>query len=211
MGQTPLRNARNGQRRGIVPRLSLRCPSLGGYVGVYVSHLRLAPLLIRAREEPFHRPASFTIQCRLHGDGSRQPQARLGLRNRGPAAVDTRRRTSFDLYFSAPLRVLAHRGMRLRHMRDPVHGGANPPPTLITHQRRSAGPKGFPPLETRESDPFRCVELGLRAFAGRKRRWPKVSPGRCGQVFRAALELHALVRGKSPRRLSVRQRVVPTS
>ena len=96
---------------------------------------------------------------------------------------------SFDLQFSALLRVLPRRGMRLRHMRghmrDPAHGGANSPLDPDYPPRRSAGPTSFPPLEARESDPFRCVELGLGVFAGRKRPSLKVSPGRCGKRFQS--------------------------
>ena len=105
-----------------------------------------------------------------------------GLRNRAGGGSDSPE-NFLRFVLLGPIAGSRALGMRLRHMRDPTHGGAKPPldpdhpaaPKCRTHGLSTIGGSG--------ERSFRCIELGLGVFAGRKRRWLKVSPGRCGKRF----------------------------
>lgn len=70
-------------------------------------------------------------------------------------------------------------------MRDPAHGGANPPLDPDYPPATKCGTHEFSTIGDSGERSFRCVELGPGVFAGRKRPSLKVSPGRCGKRFQS--------------------------
>ena len=61
------------------------------------------------------------------------------------------------------------------HMRDPAHGGANPPLDPDYPAATKCVTHGFSTIGGSGERSFRCIALGLGVFAGRQRRWLKVS------------------------------------